>query len=305
MSSFWSLWISALILIVVLGCWWLVWIVRRNQPSDRVENRSVGHEVDGIEELDNPLPKWWYWMFIGLILFSLLYLALYPGLGNYQGLLGWSQTKAWEQEMERAREEYGPLFAQYAGTDVPELAHNGEAMQAAQRLFSNNCATCHGSAGRGGYGFPNLTDDNWIWGGSVDAIKHTLTNGRQANMPARGINPNLSNDQLGDITEYVLSLNDRSGVDEAAAEQGKALFAQACSTCHGKDGKGNQSMGAPNLTNDTWLYGGDRDTIMETLQYGRNGHMPAQNQLSEDQIHLLTAYVYRLSGQHRNDEGAE
>ena len=304
MSSFWSIWISALILIVVFGCWWLLWIVRRNQPTDKVENRSVGHEVDGIEELDNPLPKWWYWMFIGLILFSLLYLALYPGLGNYQGLLGWSQTKAWEQEMERAREKYGPLFAQYADTDVPELARNGEAMQAAQRLFSNNCATCHGSAGRGGYGFPNLTDDNWIWGGSVDAIKHTLTNGRQANMPARGINPNLSNDQLGDITEYVLSLNDRSGVDKAAAEQGEELFAQACTTCHGKDGKGNQSMGAPNLTNDTWLYGGDRDTIMETLQYGRNGHMPAQNQLSEDQIHLLTAYVYRLSGQHR-DEGAE
>ncbi|WP_077531499.1 cytochrome-c oxidase, cbb3-type subunit III [Vreelandella utahensis] len=304
MSSFWSIWISALILIVVFGCWWLLWIVRRNQPTDKVENRSVGHEVDGIEELDNPLPKWWYWMFIGLILFSLLYLALYPGLGNYQGLLGWSQTKAWEQEMERAREKYGPLFAQYAETDVPELARNGEAMQAAQRLFSNNCATCHGSAGRGGYGFPNLTDDNWIWGGSVDAIKHTLTNGRQANMPARGINPNLSNDQLGDITEYVLSLNDRSGVDKAAAEQGEELFAQACTTCHGKDGKGNQSMGAPNLTNDTWLYGGDRDTIMETLQYGRNGHMPAQNQLSEDQIHLLTAYVYRLSGQHR-DEGAE
>ncbi|KAA8984380.1 MULTISPECIES: cytochrome-c oxidase, cbb3-type subunit III [Gammaproteobacteria] len=304
MSSFWSIWISALILIVVLGCWWLVWIVRRNQPSDRVENRSVGHEVDGIEELDNPLPKWWYWMFIGLILFSLLYLALYPGLGNYQGLLGWSQTEAWEREMEAAREKYGPLFAQYADTPAPELAHNGEAMQAAQRLFSNNCATCHGSAGRGGYGFPNLTDDNWIWGGSVDAIKHTLTNGRQANMPARGINPNLSNDQLGDITEYVLSLNDRSDVNEAAAERGKPLFAQACSTCHGQNAKGNQNMGAPNLTNDTWLYGGDRGTIMETLQYGRNGHMPAQKQLSEDQIHLMAAYVYRLSGQHR-EKGAE
>lgn len=304
MSSFWSIWISALILLVVFGCWWLLWIVRRNQPSDRVENRSVGHEVDGIEELDNPLPKWWYWMFVGLILFSLLYLALYPGLGNYQGLLGWSQTKAWEQEMKQAREEYGPLFAQYAETDVPELAHNGEAMQAAQRLFSNNCATCHGSAGRGGYGFPNLTDDNWIWGGSVDAIRHTLTNGRQANMPARGINPDLSNDQLGDITEYVLSLNDRDDVNPEAAERGKPLYAQACVTCHGQDAKGNQAMGAPNLTNDIWLYGGDRKTIMETLKYGRQGNMPAQAQLSEDQIHLMTAYVYRLSEQHR-DEGAQ
>lgn len=304
MSSFWSLWISALILIVVLGCWWLVWIVRRNQPSDRVENRSVGHEVDGIEELDNPLPKWWYWMFIGLILFSLLYLVLYPGLGNYQGLLGWSQTTAWEQKMEEAQEQYGPLFAKYAETGVPELAHNREAMQSAQRLFSNNCANCHGSAGRGGYGFPKLTDGNWIWGGSVDAIKHTLTNGRQANMPARGINPNLSNDELADITEYVLSLNDREDVDAEAAKRGKPMFAQACSTCHGQNAKGNQSMGAPNLTNDIWLYGGDRDTIMETLQYGREGRMPAQTQLTEDQIHLLTAYVFRLSGQHR-DEDAE
>lgn len=301
MSSFWSIWISALTLIVVFGCWWLLWTVRRNQSSDKVENKSMGHEVDGIDELDNPLPKWWVWMFVLLIIFSLGYLALYPGLGNYQGLLGWSQVGQYEREMAAAEEEYGPLFAQYAQTEVPELAHNDEAMKAGQRLFSNNCATCHGSAGRGGFGFPRLTDDVWQWGGDPETIKETLHNGRQANMPARGLNPNLSNEQLGDIIEHVLALNGRSD-DPEAAQRGEKLYQNACATCHGPGGKGNKGMGAPNLTNDVWLYGGDRETIMDTLTLGRAGHMPAQTQLSDDQIHLLAAYVYRLSGQHKKAE---
>ncbi len=302
MSSFWSIWISVLTLGVIFGCWILLWVTRKNQSSDEVKNESVGHEFDGIVELDNPLPKWWVWMFVILIVFSLGYLALYPGLGNYQGLLGWSQEQQYEDERAAAEAEYGPIFAAFAEKSVEELAHDGDAMAAGQRLFSNNCAVCHGSAGRGFVGFPNLTDDKWQWGGTPDDIYETLYEGRQANMPARGTNPDLTNDELEDITEFVLSLNDRA-TDEEAAERGESLYQGACVACHGPEGKGQTSLGAPDLTDDTWLYGGSHDAIMESLLRGRQGHMPAQkNILTEDQIHLLTAYVYRLSGQHRDDD---
>ena len=302
MSSFWSLWITILTLGVILGCWFFLWIVRRSQPSDEVTDESVGHEFDGIEELDNPLPKWWYGLFVATIVFSLVYLALYPGLGNYQGLLGWSQVGQYEDERAAAEDQYAPLFAQYADTPVEELAGDPEAMSAGQRLFSNHCAICHGSAGRGSVGFPNLTDDVWQWGGEPEDIYKTLKEGRRANMPARGTNPNLTNDELQDITHFVLALNDRAE-DEEAAERGQEHYQNACAACHGPEGKGNAGMGAPDLTDDVWLYGGSFDAIMESLRLGRQGHMPAQdNLLSDDQIHLLTAYVLRLAGRHQDGE---
>lgn len=302
MSSFWSLWITVLTLGVIFGCWWLLWIVRRGQPSDEVTDESVGHEFDGIEELDNPLPKWWYGLFVATIVFSLIYLALYPGLGNYQGLLGWSQIGQYEAERAAAEEQYAPVFAQYAQTPVLELASDDEAMSAGQRLFSNHCAVCHGTAGRGFVGFPNLTDDVWQWGGEPDVIYETLKEGRRANMPARGTSPNLTNDELQDITHYVLSLNNRSD-DEEAAARGAEHYQTACAACHGADGTGNQAMGAPDLTDDIWLYGGSFDAIMDSLRLGRQGHMPGQDAiLSDDQLHLLTAYVLRLAGRHKDGE---
>lgn len=302
MSSFWSLFVAFLVLGVVLFCWWLPWIVRRHQPSDQPTDKTMGHNFDGIEELDNPVPKWWYYGYVATVIFSLGYLVLYPGLGNYPGLLGWTQVGQYEEERAQADEKYGEIFAVYAEKPVMKLAADEEAMSAGQRLFANNCAQCHGSAGRGFVGFPNLTDDNWQWGGTEEAIKRTLKQGRRANMPARGVNPDLTDEQLEKITHYLFKLNDREE-DSEAAEQGQALYAQACAACHGPQATGNTGMGAPDLTDDVWLYGGSFDAIMTSLLEGRQGHMPSQQKfLSDDQIHLLTAYVLRLSGRHSNGE---
>ncbi|WP_166255453.1 cytochrome-c oxidase, cbb3-type subunit III [Marinobacter salicampi] len=295
MSTFWSIWISVLVLGTIFGCWWLLSATRKGQTSDSETERTTGHSFDGIEEYDNPLPKWWYYLFIGTCVFSLGYLALYPGLGNFQGLLGWSQEGQWEEEVQLADARYGELYARYGEVPIPELAEVEDAMQMGQRLFANNCAVCHGSAARGAIGFPNLTDDAWLYGGEPENIVETLTNGRQGNMPAKGFMPDMTSTQVDQVVNYVLSFSGRER-DEAAAEAGEAVFAQGCAGCHGADATGNQSMGAPNLTDDAWLFGSTYEWIEETVVNGRQNRMPAQSdRLSEDQIHILAAYVYSLS----------
>ncbi|PAV26758.1 cytochrome c oxidase cbb3-type subunit 3 [Tamilnaduibacter salinus] len=295
MSTFWSIWISVIVLGTVLGCWWLLWSVRRGQSSDLETDQTTGHSYDGIEEYDNPLPKWWVHLFTATIVFSLGYLVLYPGLGSFEGLLGWTQEKQWEQEMQKAEARYGELYARYADTPVKELAQNEDALQMGQRLFANNCAVCHGSAARGAIGFPNLTDDAWIWGGSPENIKTTLHNGRQNAMPAKGTMPNMTSEQVDQVVNYVLSFSDRERSAEAA-EAGEKVFQQACVACHGPNGKGNPALGAPNLTDDAWLYGSTYDWIKETVMNGRQNEMPAQEgRLSDDQIHILATYVWSLS----------
>ncbi|MDX1635715.1 MAG: cytochrome-c oxidase, cbb3-type subunit III [Marinobacter sp.] len=295
MSTFWSIWISVIVLGTVFGCWWLLWATRKNQTTDTETDRTTGHSFDGIEEYDNPLPKWWYYLFVGTCVFSLGYLALYPGLGNFQGLLGWSQYNQWEEEVQVADARYGELYAQYGDIPVPELAQNEDAMQMGQRLFSNNCAVCHGSAARGAIGFPNLTDDAWLYGGEPEAILTTLHQGRQGNMPAKGLMPNMTPAQVDQVTNYVLSFSGRARSEEAA-QAGKAVYDQGCAGCHGADAKGNQAIGAPDLTDDAWLYGSTYEWIEETVLYGRNNVMPAQSpRLSDDEIHILAAYVYSLS----------
>ncbi|NMT63967.1 cytochrome-c oxidase, cbb3-type subunit III [Marinobacter orientalis] len=295
MSTFWSIWISVIVLGTVFGCWWLLFATRKNQTTDTETDRTVGHSFDGIEEYDNPLPKWWYYLFVATCVFSLGYLALYPGLGNFQGLLGWSSTNQWEAEVQEAEAQYGELYAKFGDTPVPELAENDDAMKMGQRLFANNCATCHGSAGRGSLGFPNLTDDDWLYGGDPDSILTTLHEGRNGNMPAMGTMPNMSNEQVDQVVNYVLSFSDRER-DAEAAEKGAEVYAQACVACHGPDAKGNQDLGAPDLTDDTWLYGSTYDWIRETVVNGRQNQMPAQgDRLSDDQIQILAAYVYSLS----------
>ncbi|KZZ14012.1 cytochrome C oxidase Cbb3 [Oleiphilus sp. HI0079] len=255
----------------------------------------MGHTFDGIEEYDNPLPKWWMYMFVATCVFGLAYYALYPGLGNYKGLLGWTQVGQWENEVQTAEEKYGPIFEAYAATPIDELVQDAEAMKVGQRLFANNCAVCHGSAGRGAIGFPNLTDDDWLYGGTEEAIKATLVNGRMGNMPAKGLNPAMTNAQVDDMVHYLLSFSDRSDNSEAA-ERGAAMYQTACAACHGADAKGNQALGAPNLTDNVWLYGSTPKRISHTLLYGRAGVMPAQlERLGEEKIHLLTAYVKSLS----------
>lgn len=295
MSTFWSIWISAIVLGTIFGCWWLLWATRKGQTTDTETDRTTGHSFDGIEEYDNPLPKWWFYLFIATCVFSLGYLALYPGLGNFKGLLGWTQHNQWEQEVQVAEAKYGEIYAQYGDTPIVELAQNEDAMKMGQRLFANNCAVCHGSAGRGSVGFPNLTDEDWLYGGEPDTILHTITQGRQGAMPAKGMMPSMNADQVDQVVNYVLSLSDRAE-DAEAAKAGEPIFAQACAACHGQDAKGTQAMGAPNLTDGTWLYGSTYDQIKETVMYGRQNQMPAQaGRLSEDQIHILAAYVYSLS----------
>ena len=295
MSTFWSIWISAIVLGTIFGCWWLLWATRKGQTTNTETDRTTGHSFDGIEEYDNPLPKWWFYLFIGTCVFSLGYLALYPGLGNFKGLLGWTQHNQWEAEVQQAEAKYGEIYAQYGDTPIVELAQDEDAMKMGQRLFANNCAVCHGSAGRGSIGFPNLTDDDWLYGGEPDTLIQTITHGRQGAMPAKGFMPTMDAEQVNQVVNYVLSFSDRAQ-DAAAAEAGAQIFGQACAACHGQDAKGNQGMGAPNLTDNTWLYGSTYDRIAETVTHGRQNLMPAQkDRLSEDQIHILAAYVYSLS----------
>ncbi|MDC0662058.1 cytochrome-c oxidase, cbb3-type subunit III [Marinobacter sp. SS21] len=295
MSTFWSIWISAIVLGTIFGCWWLLVAVRKGQTTDTETDRTTGHSFDGIEEYDNPMPKWWYYLFITTCIFALGYLALYPGLGSFKGLFGWTQHNQWEKEVQQAEARYSEIYAQYGNTAIPELAQNDEAMKMGQRLFANNCAVCHGSAGRGSIGFPNLTDEDWLYGGDPDTILHTITQGRQGAMPAKGMMPNMNAQQVDQVVNYVLSFSERA-VDAEAAEAGKQVFAQACAACHGQDAKGTLAMGAPNLTDNVWLYGSTYDRIKDTVMYGRQNQMPAQSgRLSEDQIHILAAYVYSLS----------
>ncbi len=296
MSSFWSWYVTILTVGNILACYWLIRWAGKRRAGEAAEGDVTGHTWDGdLQEYNNPLPRWWLWMFYITIVFGLVYLALYPGLGNYPGALGWTQAKQYEEELARAEEKFGPIFAAWARRPIPELARDAEAMRAGQRLFLNYCATCHGSAATGAVGFPDLTDGDWLWGGDPDTIKETILDGRRGQMPPMAA-------ALGDdasveaVAHYVLSLSGAPH-DAAKAAAGQAKFA-ACAACHGPDGKGNPELGAPNLTDDVWLHspGPSVEAVMAAIRNGRSGHMPAHRDfLGEDKAHLLAAYVYSLS----------
>ncbi|WP_420597684.1 cytochrome-c oxidase, cbb3-type subunit III [Neptuniibacter sp.] len=296
MSAFWSAWVTVITLAVILGCTWLLLATRKSQPHQDTTEETLGHEFDGIEEYDNPLPKWWFQMFIGTVIFGLAYLALYPGLGTFQGLLGWSSTGQWEEEMQHAEETYKPVFAKYAALPVEELVANSEnenGLKMGQRMFANNCSLCHGTAATGAYGFPNLTDADWLYGGDANTIKASISNGRSGSMPPWGAV--LGEEGVRDVTSYVLSLSGAE-VDGEAAARGQTQFQALCTACHGADAKGLPILGAPNLTDDVWLYGGSFEKVAHSIRNGRNGVMPAHKDLlSDEKIHLITAYVYSLS----------
>lgn len=295
MTSFWSFWVSILTLGSIFGCAWLLFATRKSQTSDVETEEKMGHSFDGIEEYDNPMPKWWMGLFVATIIFGIAYLIIYPGLGNYKGLIGWTSTGQWQAEIDEANELYTPIFEAYAATPIIDLAKDEEAMKVGQRLFANNCAVCHGSTGRGSLGFPNLTDNDWLYGGDPETIKTTLLYGRNGQMPAKGLKPDMSSTDVSNLTHYLLSFSGRSD-DEAAVKAGSEMYATACVACHGADAKGNQAIGAPNLTDNVWLYGSTAEKITQTLNYGRAGVMPAQlEKLGEEKVHLLAAYVYSLS----------
>ncbi|EKE87002.1 cytochrome-c oxidase, cbb3-type subunit III [Idiomarina xiamenensis] len=316
MSSFWSAWVIVLTLGLLVA---IIVLLRWNMKNytDVAEGEEMGHEFDGIVEINNPLPKWWTYLFWICIVWGFVYLALYPGLGNFQGLLGWKSSNQdvrslaesraaekraeeegliveYDRQMRAAEAEYGPIFAAYAARSIEDLAADPEAVAVGQRLFLQNCSQCHGSNAMGGPGFPNLTDDDWLHGGSPAKIKETIIGGRQGAMPAFG--EQFTDQQITEVATYVLSLSGRK-VDPELAAAGKTRFA-VCSACHGVDGKGNQDIGSANLTDNIWLYGGSQAKVEETLRYGRNGVMPAwKDILGEDKVHVVAAYIYSLSNE--------
>ncbi|GAA6166395.1 cytochrome-c oxidase, cbb3-type subunit III [Sessilibacter corallicola] len=295
MSTFWSLWI---IILTVTNLALVLWVLLANRKVAKrddqdPENRTTGHVYDGIEEYDNPLPKWWFQMFIATFVFAVFYLILYPGLGTWKGTLGWTSVNQLEAEQEKALETYEESYGVYNNMSIEELAQDPRANKMGTRLFANNCAVCHGADAGGNFGFPSLIDDDWLYGGTPDAIKATITNGRVAAMPAWGAI--LGEEKIGQVAEYVVGLSGQEH-DAAKAELGKPLFLQNCAVCHGAEGKGLHLTGAPNLVDDIWLYDGSPAGIRQSIRDGRQGVMPAQgDKLREDKIHLLTAYVYSLS----------
>jgi cytochrome c oxidase cbb3-type subunit 3 len=255
---------------------------------------TTGHTWDeDLEELNHPMPRWWMWLFLITIVFGCIYLALYPGLGNFAGKLGWSSRGAYQKELQLADAEYGPLFEKFQKTDMKLLAADLQAQAIGQRLFLTYCAQCHGSDARGNKGYPNLTDTDWLYGGDPETIKTTLLQGRNGVMPPMAAAVGSDKD-MENVAHYVVSLSG-SALDPIKASFGKEKFG-ACVACHGAAGKGNSALGAPNLSDKTWLYGGSVATIMETIRGGRNNVMPAFGEfLGEAKVHLLAAYVWGLS----------
>lgn len=300
MSNFWSAWIIVITAITLIGCCWLLISNRKTVVKGDLkegEAPTTGHVYDGIEEYDNPLPAWWFWKFVGTIVFTVIYLILFPGLGKFEGVLGWTQEKQWQSQIDAAAEKIDTQYATYHATAVDDLAGNPAAIRMGRRLFNNNCSICHGVGGVGANGFPNLTDSDWLYGGSAEAIKASVANGRQGVMP--GWSNAIGEQGVVDVTEYVLSISGNP-FDAEKAERGQQTFATFCGSCHGADGIGLTALGAPNLTDNIWLYNQSDLTLAENIRHsvrsGRTGNMPSHvNQLREEKIHLITAYVYSLS----------
>lgn len=293
-SEFWSWFIIIPTVIGILALFPLVYFNRGRKQTGEAD--KMGHAWDDdLEEYNNPLPGWWLNLFYITLVFGIVYLILYPGLGSFGGVLGWTSTQRYENELEQAAARYGPIFEKYQQTDIRALAGNDEAMETAERLFVNYCAQCHGSDARGATGYPNLRDDDWLHGGEPGQIKETIMEGRTGVMP--GWEAALGEDGLFNVTEYVLSLSGRRH-DPTVAGKGEEKYSQLCIACHGPEGKGNVAVGAPDLTDRTWLYGGSQKTVMESIAKGRQGRMPPHGDfLGEAKVHLLAAYVYHLSAQ--------
>ncbi len=274
----------------VLACGWLIWWTALRRPDEVAEGAVKEHVWDGdLRERNNPMPRWWLILFYLTIVFALLYFLLYPGVGR--GLLGWSETREYNEEMRSAQRRYAPVYAAYAGRTIEELARDPRALALGHSLFTTNCINCHGSDGRGAPGFPDLTDNDWLYGGEPKDIVQSITYGREGSMPPIGAA--LGEQGVDEVIAYVLSLSGHAEPGDKAAA-GKARFV-VCAGCHGADGKGNRAVGAPDLTANIWLYGGSPATLRKTLMEGRHGKMPAHQWLGEDRIRLLAAYVYSLS----------
>ncbi|KZE33179.1 cytochrome-c oxidase, cbb3-type subunit III [Crenobacter luteus] len=295
-SDFWSVYISVIVIAGVVGLGYLLFsqgkAVAPKQGGDKVD--ITGHVWDGdLVEYNNPLPRWWMWMFYITLAFGAGYLALYPGLGKFQGLFGWSSVGQYTKERNDAEAKFQPLYDQFLKQDVKAVAADPKAQEMGKRLFQTYCVQCHGADARGAKGFPNLTDNDWLYGGDPATIKTTIEAGRHGQMPPFGAA--FGEEKVKDVAHYVMSLSGKKH-DADRAQRGTETFKAVCAACHGPDGKGNQGVGAPNLTDNVWLYGGTEKTIIETVTNGRNNQMPAwKDFLGDGKVHLLTAYVWGLS----------
>ena len=292
-SDFWSIYIAGVTVVSILACLLLLWFSGKARAMTADDN-TTGHVWDGdLREMNNPLPRWWAWLFVITIVFALVYLVLYPGLGSYAGTLGWTQVGELKAEVAAGERETAPLYAKFAAMTPEAIAGDPQAHAIGERLFMNNCSQCHGSDARGAKGIPNLTDGDWLHGGTPEKIKETLTLGRVGNMPPMAAAVGSAED-VKNLANYVLSLS-KSPNDSVRAALGKEKFG-VCAACHGMDGKGNQALGSPNLTDDIWLHGFGENAIIAMVNNGKVNQMPAQaERLSAPQIQVLASYVWGLS----------
>jgi cytochrome c oxidase cbb3-type subunit 3 len=292
MSNPWSWYIILGTAISLVACFWLVAYANRQRASDEAIKESEGHVWDeNIRELNNPLPMWWLWLFILTVVWSAFYLIYYPGMGNFGGISGWSQENQYAEEVAAAEARYGPIFAAFGAMAIPELTKDPDALGIGASLFQNYCSQCHGSGAQGARGFPNLTDDDWLYGGSPEQIEQSILNGRAGVMPPlAGVF--ASDAALDEMVRYVQAMPDGMDTNSPAHTQYMTL----CIACHGPTGAGTQALGAPSLIDDTWLYGSSPDEIRKSIVEGRAGVMPAHARLiGPDRAHILAAYVYSLS----------
>ena len=294
-SGFWGYYIAGIVLLGIIWCLWLIFSQRKWLGARTVTVQDTGHVWDGdLRELNNPVPRWWTVMYVVMCLFGLGYLVLYPGLGTFTGSLGYTSAQEVRQDQTQQDALVKPLYDKFAKLDIPAIAVELEARVVGQRLFLNNCAQCHGSDAKGSTSFPNLVEGDSLYGRTPEALQASITNGRNGVMPA--LQAVVDARTAGDIAHYVRSLSDLA-YDQIRVIRGKREYLNNCVACHGVDGEGNKTLGAPNLTDDVWLYGSSEATIVQSILNGRNNRMPAQEHvLTADQIRLLTAWVWGLSG---------
>ena len=292
-SNFWSIYIAGITVLSIAACVLLLWFSGKAKAMTAYDN-TTGHVWDGdLREMNNPLPRWWVGLFLITILFAAVYLYLYPGLGAFGGSTRWTSSTQFDAEVQKGNAEVAPLYARFLAMQVADVAKDPQAQAIGERLFMNNCSQCHGSDARGGKGFPNLTDGDWLHGGTPDKIAETITKGRVGNMPAMAAAVGGADD-VKNVANYVLSLSG-SPHDSVRANLGKEKFA-ACAACHGADGKGMTALGSANLTDRIWLHGYGEQAIISIVNTGKTNAMPAQeNKLTPAQIHVLASYVWGLS----------
>lgn len=298
MSIFSSVFWDVFIIVITLGGILAMFLLTYRFSTGKVPEAAAeghGHVWDeDLRELNNPLPRWWVNLFYITIVFGVVYLALYPGLGSFKMLLGWTEVKEYQDEVDAADRKYGPIFEKYRAQDLRKVAADPKAVAIGERLYASYCTACHGSDARGVHGFPNLRDHDWLWGGNPETIEQTILDGRDAWMPAWK-EPLGGEKPVQEVAQYVVSLSGRKA-DPVAARAGKKIFETACTGCHGLEGKGKPQYGAPNLSDGTWLYGGSPGTVERSIAKGRRGHMPAHRAfLGAAKVHLLAAYIYSLS----------